>query len=295
MTRYHDDGARWAAVDYSDFDGLGHYRTATTSGNFGSGDVRSTTTTYNEANGTYPGSFVMPSVVGGPTITQTRSFSYDNRGFLLSESHPEKSAAVTYSGFDACGHATQRVDGPNTLVYQFDKAERMTLVKEPGGSGRTLTELSYSTANNVGGSGLSLGKVRWADRYNYLILSGNPVTARIRETYTYQGRGGRVSQRVTENFLLGNPTPADTWTQGWEYNNLGDLRSIDYPDCIIQGCVGVDQPRQVERPTATAGSPGSGDAGSAAVAKLKTRDRPTSRHRRSATLTLVSGVDGAPA
>ncbi|MDP9119862.1 MAG: hypothetical protein M3O15_00570, partial [Acidobacteriota bacterium] len=52
-----------------------------------------------------------PSGVSG---TQTRSFSYDRRGFLLSESHPEKGASgggtVSYLNYDARGHALRRID-----------------------------------------------------------------------------------------------------------------------------------------------------------------------------------------
>jgi hypothetical protein len=40
-TTFHDDGNRWAAVDASNFDGLGHYRQSVTSGNFDSANARS--------------------------------------------------------------------------------------------------------------------------------------------------------------------------------------------------------------------------------------------------------------
>ncbi len=46
-TLYVDDGNRYSSVAYTDFDGLGHFRTATTSGTFGSGNTRQATTTYN--------------------------------------------------------------------------------------------------------------------------------------------------------------------------------------------------------------------------------------------------------
>ena len=47
-TVYVTDGNRNASVDSTGFDGLGHYRQATTGGNFGKGDVRSTYTAYND-------------------------------------------------------------------------------------------------------------------------------------------------------------------------------------------------------------------------------------------------------
>jgi len=46
-TTYHDDGGRFADVNSSDFDGLGHYRTSQSDGNFGSGDIRTESMTVN--------------------------------------------------------------------------------------------------------------------------------------------------------------------------------------------------------------------------------------------------------
>ncbi|HWW62517.1 MAG TPA: hypothetical protein VN181_14185 [Thermoanaerobaculia bacterium] len=46
-TVYLDDGSKYTTSDSSDYDGLGHYRTATTGGNFPGVNVRTTTTAYN--------------------------------------------------------------------------------------------------------------------------------------------------------------------------------------------------------------------------------------------------------
>jgi RHS repeat-associated protein len=55
---------RWASVESSDFDGLGHFRSSVTDGNFepdAAANVIQTTTNFNPSGGTYPGtSFVMP-------------------------------------------------------------------------------------------------------------------------------------------------------------------------------------------------------------------------------------------
>ena len=45
-TTYHDDGDNWAVTDYSNFDGVGHYRQSTTSGSFAAGNLRSQTIDY---------------------------------------------------------------------------------------------------------------------------------------------------------------------------------------------------------------------------------------------------------
>jgi hypothetical protein len=51
-TVYNDDGARYNDIDFSSFDGLGHFRQSDTNGNFDSGNVRSNFTNYNSGVGT---------------------------------------------------------------------------------------------------------------------------------------------------------------------------------------------------------------------------------------------------
>jgi len=61
-------------------------------------------------------------------VTQVGAFTYDHRGLLQSESHPEKGGPVTYDQYDARGHAKVKVDGPSDLTYTYDKAERLTQI-----------------------------------------------------------------------------------------------------------------------------------------------------------------------
>ena len=64
---------RFADTDWSNFDGLGHYRHMATGGNFGSGDVRTTFINYDAASGSYPSAnYVMPST-GSAWILETRN------------------------------------------------------------------------------------------------------------------------------------------------------------------------------------------------------------------------------
>src|SRR4029077_20256637 len=79
-------------------------------------------------------------------VTQTRSFVYDQRGFLLSETHPEKGASgngtVTYSLYDSRGHAGRKIDGPHDLTYKYDFAERPTIVRETGAGFTVCSQLT---------------------------------------------------------------------------------------------------------------------------------------------------------
>jgi RHS repeat-associated protein len=167
------------------------------------------------------------------TSTQTRTFTYDNRGLLTSEASPEKTNAVTYT-YDARGHATRIVDGPFDLTYSYDAAERLTSVKETGGGQRTLKSFSFATANSpancTSGSCDALnGKLSQAVRNHYddVVTGGVSVT----ESYQYAGLGGRVSSRDTvvtsTSAFLG---ASFTTTQHYD-GSLGVLDTIGYPRC----------------------------------------------------------------
>ncbi len=69
---YRDDSDRFSAVDRSDFDGLGHYRTEVATGNFVSGHTRAVTTDWNSGRGTYPGSWIPPAT-NDPWVLETFS------------------------------------------------------------------------------------------------------------------------------------------------------------------------------------------------------------------------------
>lgn len=165
-------------------------------------------------------------------VTQSRAFNYDQRGFLLSETHPEKVGAVTYSDYDARGHAGRKVDGPNDLVFTYDKAERLTLVERFGG--QDLKKFSYADANG-GATDRRLGKLREAIRYNDVP---GVATVQVTETYVYGARQGRVSQRDTAVIL--NPQPGspvgESFTQTFAYTPLGQPGSVSYPLCTHAGC-----------------------------------------------------------
>jgi RHS repeat-associated protein len=177
--------------------------------------------------------------------TQERLFEYDNRGLLTGERHPEKGANgngwVRYLEHDSKGHARRQEDGPNLLLFAFDREERLRSIKETG-SNRSLKEFIYANANN--GTNKQQGKLRQAVRYNYGIepWSTNPYTIKVVETYTYAGRMGRVSERLTEvPFGSGS---ANRFSQSFEYDALGNVRRLAYPNALHAPSGNV--PRTVE-------------------------------------------------
>ncbi len=162
--------------------------------------------------------------------TQQRTFHHDGRGFLLWECHPEKGSfgngCVQYFDHDAKGHAGRIVDGPQDLTFSYDRAERLTLVRESFGSQRPLKEFLYANSNSVG---WSAGKLLAAIRHNYFPEFGG-LDFSVEEDFTYWGKGGRVSRLDTYiNF-------SDEYRQDFVWDDLGNLDRHVYPTCQHSPC-----------------------------------------------------------
>jgi RHS repeat-associated protein len=199
-----------------------------------------TTTTYGYDVGGRLVSVSMPA--------QSRSFGYDNRGFLLWERHPEKGVSgngyVRYTEYDALGNPGRKLDAVATtgattgaaidVRFTYDRAARLTRVDEASGGFRLLKAFTYATANS--GANRRQGKLQIADRYNYVSIGATPYTVLMRETYNYSGLGGRVSNRDLQSSV--NGTAGEAFTQGWVYNDLGDVTSLTYPRCTWATCNG---------------------------------------------------------
>lgn len=168
---------------------------------------------------------------GGSGDSQSRSFTYDGRGFLTSESHPETS--VVFSSFDALGHPGRvrqgSVNGPFDLRLFYDRAERATLIEEAG-TGNDLKSFTYATDNSFGN--LKKGKLEAATRHNWVLHpeNGNLIDVTVTEQYTYGGKGGRVSQRGT------SLNTGHTFTQSWSWDDMGRVSSLTYPTCTFAEC-----------------------------------------------------------
>ncbi len=186
-------------------------------------------------------------LVSVATSGQSRNFSYDNRGFLNWERHPEKGPTgngyVRHLGYDALGNPGQTLDAATTsggttgvfsnLTFTYDRASRLTQVRETGGN--VLKAFTYGAANS--GSSKQQGKVVTADRYNYLLIGTTPYTVQVRETYTYAGVAGAVSARDTQTWV--GASAVESFTQAWTWNDLGDAASVTYPRCTYSACNGT--------------------------------------------------------
>jgi YD repeat-containing protein len=192
--------------------------------------------------------------------TQSRAFEYDGRGFLVSETHPEKGVAgngttlyqVTDSagnidGYDARGHSRRRLDGSVNggfdLALTYDSAERLIKLEDidPASTNpktrRILKEFTFGTANAA--SNYKQGRVETATRHNYLPgLTGDVV---VTETYKYGSSSGRPSARDTlvENVNGATRTTLQSLTKNFTYDQLGATSQVDYPICTTVPCGGL--------------------------------------------------------
>jgi RHS repeat-associated protein len=198
-----------------------------------SGPANTAMTTYYAYDGAGRLSVVSSGVQG-------RTFAYDHRGFLLSESHPETS--VTYENYDARGHATRSTSGPLALAYTFDAAGRIVSTVDRNTS-QPMTAFTYGSANDCSTLPCDYrkGKLVTAVRHNYDDAGiDQPVT----ESYLYAGLGGRVSRRDTTVRLLSGTDQKFRLQQTWD--GAGRPASLTYPArCLDLNCNASTSPRTV--------------------------------------------------
>ncbi|MGV8040543.1 MAG: RHS repeat domain-containing protein [Thermoanaerobaculaceae bacterium] len=182
---------------------------------------------------------------------QTRQFSYDGRGFLTSETIPEKTDPIHYAAYDAMGHLRRKWEGKSYLVFDLDKAERPTGVSTANASWvvqDTLRSFTYWPDNLVEGGQVvdwRKGKTDQAVALNpSVVLGSTPTgTVQVTHTYAYRGLGGRVSTRDTVVTVSGSSNDyTRAFTQGFSWDPTGQPSALSYPRCSnADPCGGVPE------------------------------------------------------
>ncbi len=196
--------------------------------------------------------------LAGSTCGQTRLFSYDGRGFLLSETHPEigpsGNGRIDYR-FDAGGNAISKDLIGSTafdLSFDFDAAGRLIRVLESsngvGSTPRLQKQFRYARTNS--GSDHRAGKLvqtvrhNWVDIQNPLAPEPGSLDVKLSESFRYTGRQGLMSEKQTRyQFFAGNYA----FTTGFAFDTQGNLSQLDYPSCqhADGGCATNDPQRTV--------------------------------------------------
>ncbi len=177
--------------------------------------------------------------------TQQRAFTYDNRGLLVSEVHPEN-GTVTYGGYDARGHLGTRLVNSATsifdLQFDYDEAERLVKVKSRASYDPDVflisKELIYAPEND--GTNLRKGKLETAIRHNYGVPTGvlNDVT--VSETFEYRDAAGHMTVKttdITDDYAgYGVGSLHQQTSETFYYDDLGMLFQAGYPTCLLVDC-----------------------------------------------------------
>ena len=197
------------------------------------------------------GGQLVTAAISAGGVSQTRAFTYDNRGFLHAEQSPEAGTAIynnpdfTLSdpfGYDARGHTRSRtIPDPNgechlqlrcfDLRYSFDAAERVESVSSRNpldNQFRLSKEFTYATTDD--GINHKKGKLEIAKRHNYLGSLGDVL---VTETYEYRDDAGRLTHKTTQ---ISADRGSKTLHQSYEYNDLGLQKAVTYPYCDGAGC-----------------------------------------------------------
>jgi YD repeat-containing protein len=159
--------------------------------------------------------------------TQTRKFRYDDRGFLLGETHPELTVEKTFLLFDARGHAHHiEIAGSSSLDFVFDPAERPSTISS-GGS--LLKEFYYGSQS---ASFNRQGRLDYAIRHNTVndtsiqgVVTPRDVT--VKDQYKYDAPGRIVEKATTLSNSGGSPDQLLTQTYGRD--SLGNVTDLVYP------------------------------------------------------------------
>jgi len=179
------------------------------------------------------------------TCGQSRTFQYDNRGLLTSETHPE-SGTTTYDTYDAKGHLRRRyvATGSFDLRFTYDRAERLTDVDEglTAATTRPFKRFIFDTVNS--GSNLKNGQLLMSVRWNWLP---NDYTVQVAETYGYDAEGRPIDRTTADYFCapgvdctaIAAGTKQREFQQSFAYDALGATSTINYPTCIVGGCTGI--------------------------------------------------------
>jgi YD repeat-containing protein len=171
---------------------------------------------------------------------QQRVFTYDRRGFLLSEQHPEiggtgGNGTIEYSFFDPRGHARRKTTGAaygaSDVVFHFDQGERLTAVgkKTSATAEETLKSFVYGdteTTNPV----KSAGKIFKATRLNKMA-DGSIIT--VEDQYAYHATSGLPTSKTTT--VAKGATTLQTFTQPYSHTAFGELVTIGYPAVSASG------------------------------------------------------------
>jgi len=181
--------------------------------------------TYSALNQLITVSMPRPSIPGGGTVTQTRSFVYDGNQRLQSVTNPE-SGTTSYT-YNSDGTMATKTDAKNQVIsYFYDTMGRLAQVKNGNVILRTLTyDANPDDQGNNYGTYL-LGRLA---RIDYGVGNSAPAAAgnAWTELYSYDQAGGMLKKKLTLGRAELHPGSLEATLT---YDDEGRMTSIKYPD-----------------------------------------------------------------
>jgi RHS repeat-associated protein len=217
-TVYNDDPGIYSGVVSSGFDGLGHYRTQTTEGNFSGSNVRTHFGNYNLAQGTYTvnagantGSGYSLFPAGSPWVLETPSYLSDSEGGATAQTdlcYAPGSSTVTRKRSYRLDGAAQ---GTQDLVAVYGLS--------PLGEGNVTSE-SYYGGDAQGG--ISVGG-------SDLCTMGLPASPEFQVTHAYASGVRATSQYAgTSFFALDQTIDPSTGLVSASRDSAGIQTAVEY-------------------------------------------------------------------
>ena len=169
---------------------------------------------------------------------QERLFTYDLRGFLVTEQHPELGingdGTATYADYDSRGHAWRKTTGTEfgtfDLKMTLDAAERVTEVarRTSSSTSQKVKEFVYDVGTRAN------GKVSLAARYNVDpdlgTTSGDHIgTLAVTESFQYDGVGGAPSRHDIAIENVPGRLAGTSFFMSQTYTSLGLPSTLTYP------------------------------------------------------------------
>ncbi len=172
---------------------------------------------------------------------QSRSFTYDNLGRLLAETHPE-SGTTSYS-YDANSNVLSRTDARGVgTYYTYDELNRVTQKTYSDGT----PSVSYQYDGQPSGSPIAI--VNPVGRLTKLTRTVSGVT--VSSYYSYCN-----CSSVTQEATVINDGTVRTYVTSYTYNLAGQLTSITYPNGKVVSYTLDTQGRQTKVSSTYNGQP----------------------------------------
>ncbi|MFF9277608.1 LamG-like jellyroll fold domain-containing protein [Streptomyces griseosporeus] len=162
--------------------------------------------------------------------TDLNTFSYDDRGLLLSTSGPSGSSSFAYDGD---GAMTSRTDASGTTTYGYDTAGRLKTVND-GATGSALT-YTYDVNNNVKQIDYGTGKSKREFSYDSLErITNDKLTSPTGKVLANIAYGWDENDNLTSKTTTGvSGASSNTYTYDWanrltSWNNGTTTESYGY-------------------------------------------------------------------